>query len=344
MAAMTTHELTCTSDFWVATEMSGEDWGTMWHMAMTLVTVSIMSSWCNAHKIKRLLLFFTHWLSGLLFQVSQVISGTMLYVCWANKENLWMIQTLKYIEMTAVNMLAVTNLAICINFALVVLSYPAMTRVKSVSNPRLILVFLLIAVAATVVVVPFWDDWAFTRTLLWATSSNPARYTWILIGYFFLEFGTGILMAIVVGLLLLFRMEEVRQCLGLHRRIRFYFGLTAIAVIANISIGICGVIFIESGRRSHMLLAVSWSLRHLHIALDTLGLYGVLGVSWRDLDEHAGGGSSREVPTSGTNVLKRYRTSGRLPRGSNSSSKRSSSLAAVGGKEAGTVDTTSQMR
>lgn len=59
--------------------------------------------------------------SGLLFQVSQVISGTMLYVCWANKENLWMIQTLKYIEMTAVNMLAVTNLAICINFALVVL-------------------------------------------------------------------------------------------------------------------------------------------------------------------------------------------------------------------------------
>lgn len=94
----------------------------------------------------------------------------------------------------------------------------------------------------------------------------------------------------------------------------------------------------------HMLLAVSWSLRHLHIALDTLGLYGVLGVSWRDLDEHAGGGSSREVPTSGTNVLKRYRTSGRLPRGSNSSSKRSSSLAAVGGKEAGTVDTTSQMR
>lgn len=59
---MTTHELTCTSDFWVATEMSGEDWGTMWHMAMTLVTVSIMSSWCNAHKIKRLLLFFTHWL------------------------------------------------------------------------------------------------------------------------------------------------------------------------------------------------------------------------------------------------------------------------------------------
>lgn len=49
----------------------------------------------------------------------------------------------------------------------------------------------------------------------------------------------------------------------------------------------------------------------MHIALDTMVLYSVLGVSAREMDERAGGDCSGEVEISGSNVPKRYRTSGR---------------------------------
>lgn len=55
-----------------------------------------------------------------MYEVSQVISGTMVYVCWADKEQLPYIWILKFIEQTATNMLAITNLAICVNLALIV--------------------------------------------------------------------------------------------------------------------------------------------------------------------------------------------------------------------------------
>lgn len=47
-----------------------------------------------------------------------------------------------------------------------------MTRVKSVSSPRLILLFLLISVAGTVAAVPFWDTWVVSQTLYWAVSPD----------------------------------------------------------------------------------------------------------------------------------------------------------------------------
>ena len=56
-----------------------------------------------------------------MYQVSQLISGTMVYVCWVDKQQLPYIWILKFIEQTATNMLAITNLAICVNLALIVL-------------------------------------------------------------------------------------------------------------------------------------------------------------------------------------------------------------------------------
>lgn len=54
-------ELTCSSDFAVLGEVVGEAWCTMWRTLVMLITVSIVSSWCCTEKIKRLLLFFSHW-------------------------------------------------------------------------------------------------------------------------------------------------------------------------------------------------------------------------------------------------------------------------------------------
>lgn len=54
--------LKCRSDFPVVGMVKGEAAGTIFRVACTLITVSLTSSWLDGRKIKRLLLFFSHWL------------------------------------------------------------------------------------------------------------------------------------------------------------------------------------------------------------------------------------------------------------------------------------------
>lgn len=68
-------------------------------------------------------------------------------------------------------------------------------------------------------------------------------------GFFYMEFATGITMMVAVALLLAFRMPELRQSWRLHRRVRFYFGLTIIAIVTSVAQGICGTIFIVTNYR-----------------------------------------------------------------------------------------------
>lgn len=58
--------------------------------------------------------------SGMVMSVGFAIDDMMVTVCWANSNVEGFIKTLKFLEMTASNMLAITNLAICINLALLV--------------------------------------------------------------------------------------------------------------------------------------------------------------------------------------------------------------------------------
>ncbi len=46
----------------------------------------------------------------------------------------------------------------------------------------------------------------------------------------------------IVAWLLLFRMEEIKQCWKLHSRIRYYFGLTILGTVVNLGLGVCGTI------------------------------------------------------------------------------------------------------
>ena len=52
--------------------------------------------------------------------VGFVIDDMMVTVCWISSNLEGLIKTIKYIELSASNMLAITNLAICINLALIV--------------------------------------------------------------------------------------------------------------------------------------------------------------------------------------------------------------------------------
>ena len=46
----------------------------------------------------------------------------------------------------------------------------------------------------------------------------------------------------IVAWLLLFRLPEIKECWGLHSRIRYYFGLTLVGTAVNLALGICGTI------------------------------------------------------------------------------------------------------
>lgn len=57
--------------------------------------------------------------SGLVAQLGYLVEDAMVSVCWTGSNLEGFIKALKFIELSAFNMFAVTNLAICINLALV---------------------------------------------------------------------------------------------------------------------------------------------------------------------------------------------------------------------------------
>lgn len=65
------------------------------------------------------------------------------------------------------------------------------------------------------------------------------------------------------------------QVWGLHGRIKFHVALTAIALIVNIAITAGGILMVVDISR-YSLTVISWVLRYVHIALDTLVLYSAL--------------------------------------------------------------------
>lgn len=101
---------------------------------------------------------------------------------------------------------------------------------------------------------------------------------WICVASSTLAMVAGVFMSIIVGTLFVFRLPELRACWKVHRRMKYYFGLTAIGIVVNLTMGIGGVLFL-TWKRTSMFFAIGWGMRHVHAALDTLVLYGALGVS-----------------------------------------------------------------
>ncbi|CAN0081639.1 unnamed protein product [Ectocarpus sp. 12 AP-2014] len=289
--------LTCDTGFIFLGLQDAEPECTFVRVFCTLVTVSVVSAWFSRRKsIKMLLLFFSHWFSGLLYQLLILMQATMISVCWTGANLIKLIKTFKFLELASVNMLAMTNLAICINLALVVMSHgDQQPGVNSLSSPLLIMVSLVISIGAAAAAAPFWDFIILSGTGFFPETENQRGSDWITISRFYLEFFVGICMFVIVAWLLLFRMTEIKECWKTHARIRYYFGLTLIATGVNLILGICGVIYLIGDREEPQLIVVSWTLPHIHIALDTMALYGVLGAPPRYMDERHGVASSEAV-------------------------------------------------
>lgn len=75
--------------------------------------------------------------SGLVVGLGYVVEDMMITVCWTGSNVEGFIKTLKFVELTASNMLAITNLAICVNLALIIMVSDLATSFKSKVNSLL---------------------------------------------------------------------------------------------------------------------------------------------------------------------------------------------------------------
>ncbi|CAB1108949.1 unnamed protein product [Ectocarpus sp. CCAP 1310/34] len=101
--------------------------------------------------------------------------ATMISVCWAGDGLTALIKTFEFFELAASNMLAITNLAICINLAQIIMSYRTLSRVRSASTPTLILVLLGLSLGAAAISVPYWTEVVVSGTAFWVRTDEQVR-------------------------------------------------------------------------------------------------------------------------------------------------------------------------
>lgn len=75
------------------------------------------------------------------------------------------------------------------------------------------------------------------------------------------------------------------QVWRLHGRIKFHVALTAIALFVDLHITVAGLLLVVN-QGPYWLFIISWVLRFVHIALDTLVLYSALETPLFLLDDN----------------------------------------------------------
>lgn len=73
--------------------------------------------------------------SGLIYLLMEWLMASMVFACWSTRSTSNFIKFLKFVELTADNMVVITNLAICANLAVIVAVSPALGG-TSVPGPR----------------------------------------------------------------------------------------------------------------------------------------------------------------------------------------------------------------
>ncbi|CAB1103611.1 unnamed protein product [Ectocarpus sp. CCAP 1310/34] len=214
--------------------------------------------------------------SGTLVCLALMTEDVMVSACYAATNLVGLIKTINFVMMTSSNMLAATNLGICINLALIVSSHRTMTRVKTVSSPRVLFIMLLVSASLAAATVPLWETTVVLGTHFWFTNSDPVKNDFIIMSIYIIEFLVGICMLVIVFWLAMFRMTEIKECWRFHSRIRYYFCLTLFGTAVNLGLGICGAAYVFGDRKEPLPQIWSWLFRYIHISFDTLVLYGAL--------------------------------------------------------------------
>eukprot|EP00752_Nemacystus_decipiens_P002665 g2493.t1 len=233
----------CGSDISGSGLFDGEELLSVVRVLTTVISLTVTSAWFSWEKITKLSLFFTHWLSGLVAGLGFIVESAMVALCWTSGSGAeGLVKALKFIELSASNMYAITNLAICINLAFIVMSHRTMSHVESVSSPPLLVGFLGIATALAAPIIPLTESILTTGTGFFVLNATKRDDDFIQVSFFYVEFFVGICMFFIVAWLMLFWLEEVKECWKIHPRVRFYFLLTLSGIFINLGVGVCGMI------------------------------------------------------------------------------------------------------
>ncbi|CAN0113956.1 unnamed protein product, partial [Scytosiphon promiscuus] len=187
-----------------------------------LTSVSVVHPWLDPTRRHHMRIFCLHWFSGVMYVVSQFTMCMMVVNCWSSNLAGPFIYFLKFVELTAVNLGAISSLAIAVLIASVVQAFSRMRRVpRVIGTTRVVWGSVAAAVGLSLFSAPFWNDIVVTGSYFWVTNnSNPIFARWISLSFVTSQTAAGILMAVV----LIFtvsgkRRTSLRVCLKTSKRI-----------------------------------------------------------------------------------------------------------------------------
>ncbi|CBJ31674.1 hypothetical protein Esi_0273_0022 [Ectocarpus siliculosus] len=146
-------------------------------------------------------IFCLHWASAVTYVVSQLVMSVMVINCWSSKTRAGpVIYVLKFVELTSINLWAISSMAISLLIASIVQAFSKMRRVpRVIGSSRVIWSCVFVAMGLTLLSAPFWNDVLVTGSYFWITNRNdPNLARWISLSFVTTQGIAGALMALTL--------------------------------------------------------------------------------------------------------------------------------------------------
>ncbi|CAM9979440.1 unnamed protein product, partial [Ectocarpus fasciculatus] len=217
--------------------------------------------------------------SAVTYVVSQFIMSVMVINCWSSKARAGpVIYLLKFIELTSINLWAISSMAIALLIASIVQAFSKMRRVpRVIGSSRVIWSCIIVAVGLALLSASFWKDIYVTGSYFWVTNTKDPRLSrWISLSFVTTQGFAGVLMALA----LLFvvtgeRRKSLLVCIRTSKRMKLYSILSAFGTCVYLYNGFV-LLFDELSRLGSAkkeLTMVGWCSKYLHVVAETLVLY-----------------------------------------------------------------------
>ncbi|CAM9911634.1 unnamed protein product [Ectocarpus sp. 12 AP-2014] len=205
--------------------------------------------------------------------------SVMVINCWSSKTSAGpVIYLLKFVELTSINLWAISSVAIALLIASIVQAFSKMRRVpRVIGSSRVIWSCVVVAMGLTLLSAPFWNDVLVTGSYFWITNSNDPRLSrWISLSFVTTQGIAGALMALTLVFVATGkRRKSLLVCIRTSKRMKFYSILTAFGTCVYLYNGFV-LLFDELSRLGSAkkeLTMVGWCSKYLHVVADTLVLY-----------------------------------------------------------------------
>eukprot|EP00904_Undaria_pinnatifida_P011635 jgi/Undpi1/7601/HiC_scaffold_23.g10074.m1 len=224
--------------------------------------------------------------------------SVMVLNCWSSRKTAGpAIFFFKFVELTAVNLWAISSLSIAIVITRIVQAFSHLRRVPSVvGSVQTVWRCTALAIALSCCSVPFWNDVMVTGAYFWVTNSSNAKFSrWISLSFVTTQAVVGILMAMI----LLFNVTGKRRaslivCCKTSKRVKIYFVLTILGTCVYLYNG--AVLSIDEfavfkiGKKE--MVMIGWCSKYIHVIADTLVLFNAFqAIDKRNVAVEADGGS-----------------------------------------------------